>query len=204
MPQPASLPRPRPPRRPSLAERFVAAANTRGILAGIVLLEIVGTALVPFPYEALFVALCLAAPRRILAFTAASVIGSVIGGSIVYAVGAGLAGPVASWLDVSAQVAAYGPTFEARGGVLVFLGGFTPLPSYLVNLAAGATGYPFPAFVALFTASRIVRYGVLALGAHLLGEAILHRWAAMPAWLRATVAGVLVVLVGAWSLAPFL
>lgn len=188
-------------RGPKLTERFATLAHSNGVLPLLLFLEVLETTIFPFPYEAIFVALCLAAPNRIWVFLAVTVAGSAIAGSIVYALGAGLAEPLADQLGVREAVESYKATFDERGGVLVFLGGLTPVPSYLVNLVAGATGYPFITFLALFSLSRFIRFFVLGLLLRLFGEAILTQWSRLPVGIRRSMLIVFLALVAWWSVA---
>ncbi len=186
--------------RPTLTERLVALAHSNGIIPVLLMVEILETTILPFPYEAAFIALCFAAPKRIGLFVAVTVIGSAIAGTILYALGAGFADPLADRLGVEAAVDSYKATFQERGGVLIFLGGLTPVPSYLVNLAAGASGYPYPAFVALFAASRFIRFAAFGLLIHFFGERVLGQWTKLPSWLRKTLIIGFLIGVTLWSI----
>ena len=80
-------------RRPDLAKRFALAAHSNAVLPILLVLEILETTIVPFPYEAIFVALCLAAPQRTWLFVAVTVAGSAWRWPTL----AGAAWPVACW-----------------------------------------------------------------------------------------------------------
>lgn len=188
-------------RRPDLAKRFALAAHSNAVLPILLVLEILETTIVPFPYEAIFVALCLAAPQRTWLFVAVTVAGSAIAGSILYSLGAGFAEPLARYLNVQEAVEAYKSTFSERGGALIFLGGLTPVPSYFVNLVAGATGYPFATFLALFSSSRFIRFALLGLLIHLFGEAILAQWSRLPIVVQRTILILFLAAVTWWLIA---
>lgn len=180
--------------------RVTEMAHTPAIIPILLLLEILETTFIPMPYEALFIAVCLAARDRIWLFTAITVLGSAIAGAILYGVGAGLAEPVAAMFGVEATIATYQDMFNERGGVLILLGGLTPVPSYAVNLAAGASGYPFWPFVGLFTVSRFIRFAILGLALYLFGDAITRGWERLPKWPRRIVVVALLIGVTWWAL----
>ncbi|MEO1100914.1 MAG: VTT domain-containing protein [Pseudomonadota bacterium] len=180
--------------------RFTALAHTPAIIPALLLLEILETSFVPLPYEAVFIAVCLAARDRIWLFTAITVLGSAIAGSILYAVGAGLAEPLAAQFGVEATVATYQDAFNERGGLLILLGGLTPVPSYAVNLAAGASSYPFWPFVGLFSLSRFIRFALLGLALYLFGDAITRGWERLPKWPRRIAVVALLIIVTWWAL----
>ena len=179
--------------------RIVALAHSFWVLPALFLLEIAETTFVPFPYEAVFIALCLAARERIWLFTLITVLGSAVAGAIMYTLGAYFAAPVSEWLGVADTVETYRANFAERGASLIFLAGTTPLPSYLVNFVAGASGYPFAEFLTLFTASRFLRFAILGGLTWLFGERITRGWAKLPLTLRRILWIALLVAVIAWT-----
>ena len=188
-----------PPQR--FADRIVALAHSFWVLPALLLLEIAETTFVPFPYEAVFVALCLTARDRIWLFTLVTVLGSAAAGAIMYSLGAFFAAPVSEWLGIADAVDAHRADFAERGAALIFLAGTTPLPSYLVNFVAGASGYPFAEFLTLFTASRFLRFAILGVLLYLFGERITRGWAKLPLSLRRILWIALLVAVVVWTVA---
>lgn len=180
-------------------DRIVAAAHSFWVLPALFLLEIAETTFVPFPYEAVFIALCLAARDRIWLFTLITVIGSAVAGAIMYALGAYFAAPVSEWLGVGDTVDAYMDDFAERGASLIFLSGTTPLPSYLVNFVAGASGYSFAEFLTLFSASRFLRFAILGGLIWLFGDRITRGWAKLPLSVRRILWIALLVAVVVWT-----
>lgn len=166
--------------RPSLADRLVALAHSRWLLPVLLLVQVIETSVLPLPYEAAFIALCLAARGRIWVFVAVSVLGSAIGGSIVYAIGAAYFEPVISRLGIEALAATYSERFADRGASYIFLGGTTPAPSYLINLIAGASGYPYWEFLGIFSVSRFIRFFILGGLLFLFGPQIVGVWERSP------------------------
>ncbi|MEM7639901.1 MAG: VTT domain-containing protein [Pseudomonadota bacterium] len=181
-----------PETRLTLTDRLVALAHSRWLLPVLLVVEIAETSILPLPYEAAFIALCLAARDRIWIFVAVTVLGSAIGGSIIYAVGATYFDPVVSRLGVEALAATYAERFAERGTSFIFLGGTTPAPSYLINLIAGATGYPYWEFLGVFSVSRFVRFAILGGLLFLFGAQITGAWARMPRWLKRTLTALLI------------
>lgn len=181
-----------PEPRLTLTDRLVALAHSRWLLPVLLVVEIAETSILPLPYEAAFIALCLAARDRIWIFVAVTVLGSAIGGSIIYAIGATYFDPVVSRLGVEALAATYAERFAERGTSFIFLGGTTPAPSYLINLIAGATGYPYWEFLGVFSVSRFVRFAILGGLLFLFGAQITGAWARMPKWLKRTLTALLI------------
>ncbi len=181
-----------PEPRLTLSDRLVALAHSHWLLPVLLLVEIAETSILPLPYEAAFIALCLAARDRIWIFVAVTVLGSAIGGSIIYAIGATYFDPVVSRLGVEALAATYAERFAERGTSFIFLGGTTPAPSYLINLIAGATGYPYWEFLGVFSVSRFVRFAILGGLLFLFGAQITGAWARMPKWLKRTLTALLI------------
>ena len=181
-----------PAARPRLADRLVGLAHSRWLLPALLLVEIAETSILPLPYEAAFIALCLAARDRIWVFVAVTVLGSAIGGSIIYAIGAAYFDPVVARLGIEALAATYLDRFADRGASFIFLGGTTPAPSYLINLIAGATGYPYWEFLGIFSISRFLRFAILGALFFLFGAQITEAWTRLPRWLRRALTVILI------------
>lgn len=156
------------------------------------------------PYEALFVALCAVAKQRIWLFVAVSGAGSAVAGAIMYSLGASFAEPVSAWLGVERALTELKPVILERGASFIFLGGTTPAPSYLVNLAAGASGFPFWPFLMIFRASRILRFALLGVVIYYFGDSISAFWRRAPKWLRRTLLTGLIAGLIFWFVAGFL
>ena len=187
--------------KPAFIDRIARAARSPFIYPALLLIEILETTFVPIPYEAILIALVLAAPERLWQFVAVSVLGSVIGGLILYFVGAGMAEPVAAFVGVESEIATYRETFEQRGGALIFLAAVTPIPGYIVNIVAGASGYPVTAFLILIGVGRFLRFAVIGWLVARYGTVIVDRWMSLPRRLRWTLLAALLVAATWWSLA---
>ena len=191
------------PARPTLVDRIVELAHSRWLVPLLLLVEVIETSVLPLPYEAAFIALCLAARDRIWLFVLVSVIGSAIGGSIVYAVGAAYFDPVISRLGVEELASTYSERFADRGASYIFLGGTTPAPSYLINLIAGASGYPYWEFLGIFSASRFVRFAIIGGLLFLFGTQIVSGWTRIPKGLKRTLWIILIAGLVYWFVSGF-
>ena len=189
--------------RPTFADRMVGLAHSRWLLPVLLLVVVLETSFVPLPYEAAFIALCLAARDRIWVFIAISVLGSAIGGSVIYALGATYFDPIIARLGVEELASTYTDRFAERGASFIFLGGTTPAPSYLINLIAGATGYPYWEFLGIFSASRFVRFAVLGGLLFLFGAQITSAWERMPKWLKRALSIALIIGLIYWFVSGF-
>ena len=190
------------PRR-TFADRMVGLAHSRWLLPVLLLVVVLETSFVPLPYEAAFIALCLAARDRIWIFIAISVLGSAIGGSVIYALGATYFDPIIARLGVEELASTCTARFAERGASFIFLGGTTPAPSYLINLIAGATGYPYWEFLGIFSASRFLRFAVLGGLLFLFGAQITSAWERMPKWLNRVLSIALIIGLIYWFVSGF-
>ncbi|MEO0883407.1 MAG: VTT domain-containing protein [Pseudomonadota bacterium] len=184
--------------------RLISAADSFWVLPVLLVIEIIETTIFPLPYEALFVALCAVAKSRIWLFVLITGIGSAIAGSIMYGLGASFAEPVAAWFGAEATLAELTAVIQERGASFILLGGTTPAPSYLINLAAGAAGFSFWQFLSIFFFSRTLRFAVLGAVIYFFGDTIATYWNRLPIWLRR---GFWIVLIAAliyWFVSGFL
>lgn len=186
-----------------LQARLTASANSVWVIPVLLLIEVVETTILPLPYEALFIALCAVARNRIWLFVLVTAAGSALAGAIMYGLGATYAEPVASWLGAENTLADLTTIVQDRGASFILLGGTTPAPSYLINLAAGATGFPFWQFLTLFTISRLARFAVLGAVIYFYGETIATYWERLPRWLRWTISLALIVGITNWLISGF-
>lgn len=170
--------------RLSISDRFLSIARSPKLLPFLLLFAVFETTFIPLPYEAVFVALCLAARPLIGGLIFVSVLGSAIGGSIVYWIGATYFDDVVLRFGIVDLAATYSERFSERGASFIFLGGTTPAPSFVINLIAGAVGYPYWEFVGIFATSRLVRFGLLGLLLYVFGEQLISAWSRLPVWAR--------------------
>lgn len=134
----------------------------------------------PGPTDAVLIPLGLADPKRAFRLAAFAIAGSVLGGMLAYALGAGALGSLAPRLlelfgMAPGTVEASRGMFEQRGWMLVAASTVTPLSSKMVCLTAGAFGLPFWQFILALGAGRILRNVLIATVLRLAGPAILRR-----------------------------
>jgi membrane protein YqaA with SNARE-associated domain len=146
-------------------ERF---AHARGAVPGTFVWNVAQGSVVPGPSELLFLPLAIADPPKTNRLAAAALTGSIIGGSIAYAIGAlafePVARPLLALLGIGDDSMVRVTELMARYGWLFIMGStLTPLSTKAVTITAGATGLPFPGFVAALAAGRLVRYAMLLL-----------------------------------------
>lgn len=188
----------------ALQSRLVSAADSVWVLPVLLLIEVVETTILPLPYEALFVALCAVAKDRIWLFVLITGLGSAIAGAIMYGLGASFAEPVAAWFGVETALGEVTKVVEERGASFILLGGTTPAPSYLINLAAGASGFPFWQFLSIFFFSRTLRFAILGAIIYFCGDTIAVYWARLPIWLGRSLWLLLIAGLIYWFVSGFL
>ncbi|MEL7541778.1 MAG: VTT domain-containing protein [Pseudomonadota bacterium] len=186
-----------------LQARLTVSANSVWVIPVLLLIEVVETTILPLPYEALFIALCAVARNRIWLFVLVTAAGSALAGAIMYGLGAAYAEPIASWLGAENTLADLTTIVQDRGASFILLGGTTPAPSYLINLAAGASGFPFWQFLTLFTISRLARFAVLGAVIYFFGETIATYWERLPKQLRWTISLALIIGITYWLISGF-
>ena len=142
---------------------------------------------IPGPSDALVLPLSIADPPRALRLALWATLGSVAGGAIAYAIGAGAAaatGTPLAWFGVSApELADQRARFDEWGWWLVFASTMSPLSTKVVCIAAGLFGFPFGSFVAALASGRLLRFTAMALAGRVIGR----RLAANPAEAAAAV-----------------
>ena len=126
---------------------------------------------VPGPSEGVFGPLAVADARRAFPLAAWTLVGSVLGGYVAYALGAGGSG-LLGWMGVDRDtIEGKRALFERWGALLVFAGALTPpIPVKLINIAAGALGMPFLTFALALLGGRTIRYYTLAALLRFAGE----------------------------------
>ncbi len=173
------------------------------LLTGLSFIEAV---IFPVPPEVMLAPMSLAQPKRALWFATLSLIGSLFGAVVGYALGhfafAALQ-PLIEWLGWSAKIDAQVMHLRAvvaespwRAFWLLVLAGFTPIPLKIFTWASGIVGVPLLPFLASMLVGRGKRVYLVA-GAIKLGgaraEAALHRWIEPVGWIAS---GLLVLLIG--------
>ncbi|WDS37242.1 YqaA family protein [Pseudoxanthomonas sp.] len=164
----------------------------------------------PVPPEVMLAPMCLAQPKRAFSFAGISLVGSLLGALIGYALGHFAYTAVQPLIDamgwrdaVDGQVAhlrelvAQSPW---RAFWLLVLAGFTPIPLKIFTWASGIVGVPLLPFIASMIVGRGKRVFLIALALRLGGEraeAALRRWIEPVGWI-ASVLLLVVIGVLAW------
>jgi membrane protein YqaA with SNARE-associated domain len=117
---------------------------------------------IPGLSDALFLPLALAQPRRAYRLAVAAAIGSLVGASMLYWVGANALSTLTDTIGGVVGVTDEGlATAQAMltdyGWLLVIGSAFSPLSTKLITASAGAFGMPFALFLASYAAARCVR-----------------------------------------------
>ncbi len=143
-------------------------AETPYGLPALFLLALAEASFFPIPPDPLLIALCLGVPRRSLRFAAIATLGSVLGGMVGYAIGAGAWSMVHAWFF--AYVPGVSPEAFSRVQALytrydfwaVFMAGLTPIPYKVFTIAAGVFSINFWVLVVASAASRGLRFFAIA------------------------------------------
>jgi membrane protein YqaA with SNARE-associated domain len=162
----------------------------------LLLLSFVEAFVFPVAPEVMLAPMCLAQPKRAFRFAGLSLLGSVFGMFVGYAIGHYAIDLVMPWLiDLG-----YGPQFDAvkqeaiaHGFWMLLIAGFTPIPFKIATIAAGAVGMPLLPFFLGGVIGRGKRVFIVAGAIRLGGEKA-------EAWLRRNVEPIgwlaLVLLIG--------
>ncbi|MEE8147726.1 MAG: YqaA family protein [Longimicrobiales bacterium] len=143
-------------------------AHTPYGVPALALLTFAESSFFPVPPDPLLIALCIAVPRRSLAFAAAATAASVLGGVTGYAIGAG------GWHVAQDFFFTYVPgvspeAFDRVQGLYtrwdfwaIFLAGLTPIPYKVFTLSAGVFSINLPVFLLASVLSRGLRFFAVA------------------------------------------
>jgi membrane protein YqaA with SNARE-associated domain len=117
---------------------------------------------IPGLSDALFLPLALAQPRRAYRLAVAAALGSLIGASLLYWVGANalstLTSTIGGWVGVTDEGLATAQAMLTDYGWLLVIGSaFSPLSTKLITASAGAFGMPYVVFIGSYAAARCVR-----------------------------------------------
>jgi len=162
----------------------------------LVLLSFVEAFIFPVAPEVMLAPMCLAQPNKGFKYAALSLLGSVFGMFVGYAIGHYAIDFALPWLTKLG----YGSQFEAvkqqaiaNGFWMLFLAGFTPVPFKIATIAAGAVGMPLAPFFFGGLIGRGKRVFIVAAAIYFGGEkaeAALRKYVEPLAWV------VLAILIG--------
>ena len=129
----------------------------------------------PVPPDLLLIPMVLADRRRAFLIALVCTAGSVLGGTLGYAIGSVLFDSVGKWLiEVygSGDLAAFRAAYAKWGQWIILFQGLTPIPYKIVTIATGFAGFPFGTFVLMSAITRGFRYFTEATLLYLFGEPI--------------------------------
>jgi membrane protein YqaA with SNARE-associated domain len=120
----------------------------------------------PIPPDALLIPMALARPREAWRFAAICTIASVAGGALGYAIGYEvfnqLAQPLIRFYGYGDRFAAFQALYAQYGLWVILIKGLTPIPYKIVTIASGAAHFNFWVFMAASTATRGMRFFLVA------------------------------------------
>lgn len=126
------------------------------------------------PMEPVFLPLMVLKRKKAWLIATFLLLGNVIGGLLMYWLGAILADdviqPLVSMFDAQQSYDETVKTLREDGFATLFMIGVTPFPFQVGVAAAGAAGFSLPLFIAAVTLSRSIRFFVLAFLVMLIGE----------------------------------
>jgi membrane protein YqaA with SNARE-associated domain len=152
-------------------------AETRQSLVALFLIAVAESSVFPIPPDVLLIAIV--AARRDWWARAAAVCsaGSVLGGAIGYAIGAGLMATVGQrvvdFYSAQGHWDRVVGIYQGEWGVwFLAAAAFTPIPYKVATLAAGATAMPFVAFVGVSLVGRSARFFLVAAILRVFGQPV--------------------------------
>ncbi|MGB3626833.1 MAG: VTT domain-containing protein [Henriciella sp.] len=118
------------------------------------------------PMEPVFLPLMILKRKKAWLIAAALLLGNVLGGVVMYWLGAVFAEeaiqPLVSMLDAEGSYTEMMDKLQNDGFATLFMIGITPFPFQVGVAAAGAAGYPLLYFILAVALSRSIRYFALA------------------------------------------
>ncbi len=146
------------------AKQNAAKSVAEKILGFISLIESI---IFPIPVDPFLAGLTLAAPRKALEFALFCTIGSVIGGVLGWLLGYFI-GP--SFENILLNIPWFTDekfmsvksAYNKNGMLIIFLGGFTPLPYKIISITSGMAGINIIGFVLMSLVGRGIRFFMVA------------------------------------------
>jgi len=139
-----------------------------------VMIGFIENTIVVVPAEPIFLPIMALRRKQAWLVAAALLLGNVLGGLVMYWLGAAFAEdaiqPLVSMLDAEQAYADTMTQLREDGFATLFMIGVTPFPFQVGVAAAGAAGYPIVLFIIAVTLSRSIRYFALAALVMVVGE----------------------------------
>ena len=130
----------------------------------------------PLPPDIVLIPMSLANRQKALFFASLATIFSVLGGIIGYLIGAILWSEIGeiliNYLGYNKSFSKFAKLYDENGLIIVVMGALTPFPFKIVAILSGAIGYPFSIFILAATASRGLRFYIIAGIIYVWGEKI--------------------------------
>lgn len=120
----------------------------------------------PIPPDVLMIPMILANPRKAWVIATVSLVASVLGGLLGYAIGAlayeQLGRPILETLGKADAMQAFSTRFNDFGFWAVLTAGVTPFPYKVITIMSGWTGMPLATFMATSLLARGIRFFLVA------------------------------------------
>jgi membrane protein YqaA with SNARE-associated domain len=130
----------------------------------------------PIPPDVMLIPLCLASPKKAMRYAFFTLVASVMGGMMGYAIG------YYFWQEIGQHILniyGYGDgldsiksAFNQYGWLIVLGGGITPIPYKVITIASGIVAFSLWPFIMASIIGRGVRFFALALLLYIFGEKI--------------------------------
>ena len=121
----------------------------------------------PIPIEAMMLPMMFARPKLSIRYAWIATLTSVAGGLMGYAIGVFLfeviGKPILVTYGYETDFTAFHDAFRTYGWLIVFIGGFTPLPYKVITIASGAMALDLTIFLVASLVARGLRYGLLGM-----------------------------------------
>jgi membrane protein YqaA with SNARE-associated domain len=156
-----------------LYERAILWARHRRAPALLTFLSFIEAIFFPVPPELMLAPMCVAAPRRGFYYASLSLLGSMFGMFVGYAIGyyaIDLAMPLIERMGYASEFDSIKQQAADKGFWLLLIAGFTPVPFKIFTLASGAVGMPLLPFFAGGAIGRGKRVFLVAGAIRLGGE----------------------------------
>lgn len=138
------------------------------------LIGLIENTIIVVPMEPVFVPLMILKRKKAWLIAAALLLGNVLGGIVMYWLGATFAEeaiqPLVSMLDAERSYSEMMEKLKSDGFATLFMIGVTPFPFQVGTAAAGAAGYSLFYFIIAVTLSRSIRYFALAALVMMVGQ----------------------------------
>ncbi|QPG05642.1 DedA family protein [Salinimonas marina] len=148
--------------------------TSKNVLPGITIASFLESTIVPIPLEAVMVPLMQARREKLWLIALMATVGCLIGAIIGYGIGLYLFDLVGDWIintfATQEKFAQVKQQMQSQGFWFVLTLGVAPIPFQIAMLAAGATQFSLPLFVAATVVARSLRYFGLALVVYIAGN----------------------------------